>query len=194
MRERRSRTPRIGNRPGAQAARVSTTRSWPSTRRARSMRAMAVRWRGSSIRRTAFSSTRSRWARATRDRPLSASASASAALAAVIAGTATRCSPERRARLPSSTTIAAGRAGRARRQGVSLMAVALGLVTVVTEPWVPPHSLAQDAPEDGCPRGALRQMMAAGRPQPTIAVGRHLPEFQRPDGSPLGLPAKTRLR
>ena len=77
------------NHSVAQAARVSMTSSRPSARSAVSMRPTAVVWRGSSMRRTAFSSTPSRLARATRDRPLSRSARASAALAAVPAGTAT---------------------------------------------------------------------------------------------------------
>ena len=75
----------------------STTSSRPSRRSALWRRFAAVAWRGSSMRRTTLSSTPRRRANASRDRPLSRNASTSAALAAIAGGTATRCSPARRA-------------------------------------------------------------------------------------------------
>ena len=71
---------------------VSTTSSCPSSRSAAPIRLVAVRWRGSSMRRTTFPSTPRRRARALRESPLSRSASINAAFAAVSAGTATSCS------------------------------------------------------------------------------------------------------
>ena len=62
-------------------------------RSARSIRSGEVPWRGSSIRRTAFSSTPSDAAKATRVRPLSRKAIARAALAAIPGGTGTPRSP-----------------------------------------------------------------------------------------------------
>ena len=72
--------------------RVSTTSSRPSSWSAAPIRLAAVRCRGSSMRRTTFTSTPRRRARPLRERPLSRSASTNAAFAAVSAGTATSCS------------------------------------------------------------------------------------------------------
>ena len=74
------------------AARDSSTRSWPRAWRARWMRFAELRWRGSSIRRTDFSSIPRRAASAAGVTPVRCSASASAAFAAVSGGTATRYS------------------------------------------------------------------------------------------------------
>ena len=71
---------------------VSSTRSRPSARTASWMGFAELRWRGSSIRRTAFSSMPRR-AASTRVVPVSRSATASAAFTAVSAGTETRYSP-----------------------------------------------------------------------------------------------------
>lgn len=49
------------------------------------------------------------------------------------------------------------------------MAMALGLMFVLMGPWVPTASLAQDAPEDACPRAALRQMLSTAAAHDAVA-------------------------